>query len=74
MFLYSIQANSNSDNSKLVVAVLCAALYPNVVQVMTPETKYSKTSVGTVQMAPKPEQLKFKTKDEGYVSYSVKFD
>ncbi|XP_072032670.1 putative ATP-dependent RNA helicase DHX57 [Amphiura filiformis] len=61
------EANSNADNSKLVVAVLCAALYPNVVQVMTPETKYSQTSVGAVQKAPKPNELKFKTKDEGYI-------
>ena len=53
---------------KLVVAVLCAALYPNVVQVMTPDTKYAKTGSGVVQKAPKPEELKFKTKDEGYVS------
>ena len=27
------QANSNAENPKLISAMLCAALYPNVVQV-----------------------------------------
>lgn len=27
------QANSNAENIKLISAMLCAALYPNVVQV-----------------------------------------
>ena len=40
------QANINSDNMKLVAAILVAALYPNVVQVRTPESKYSQTSEG----------------------------
>ena len=40
------QANSNSDNMKLVAAILVAALYPNVVQVRTPGVKYSKTGEG----------------------------
>ncbi|XP_071787163.1 putative ATP-dependent RNA helicase DHX57 [Asterias amurensis] len=62
------EANSNAENSRLVVAVLCAALYPNVVQVMTPESKYSKTSAGAVPKAPKPTDIRFKTKEEGYVN------
>ena len=65
------QANSNADNMKLVVAVLCAALYPNVVQVMTPEAKYTSTAAGAVQKAPKAEQIKFMTKGEGYVSMRI---
>ena len=40
------QANSNNDNMKLVSAILVAALYPNVVQVLTPESKYSISSAG----------------------------
>ncbi|XP_022087605.1 putative ATP-dependent RNA helicase DHX57 [Acanthaster planci] len=62
------EANSNADNSRLVLAVLCAALYPNVVQVMTPESKYSQTSAGAVPKAPRPEDIRFKTKEEGYVN------
>lgn len=32
-FSLSPQANLNSDNIRLMSAMLCAALYPNVVQV-----------------------------------------
>ncbi len=53
---------------KLMAAILVAALYPNVIQVMTPEAKYQQTGRGTVPKAPKPEELKFVTKMDGYVS------
>ena len=43
-FPHVLQANCNSENLKLVAAILVAALYPNVVQVMTPESKYSSSS------------------------------
>lgn len=62
------QANSNSENIRLVQAMLCAALYPNIVQVMTPEQRYVETGAGAIPKAPKPEDLKFKTKADGYVS------
>ncbi|XP_027721058.1 putative ATP-dependent RNA helicase DHX57 [Vombatus ursinus] len=61
------EANSNAENTKLISAILCAALYPNVVQVKTPEGKYQKTSRGAVRMQPKVEELKFVTKNDGYV-------
>uniref|UniRef100_A0A8C5T3U5 Putative ATP-dependent RNA helicase DHX57 n=1 Tax=Malurus cyaneus samueli TaxID=2593467 RepID=A0A8C5T3U5_9PASS len=61
------EANSNADNIKLISAMLCAALYPNVVQVKKPEGKYQKTSTGAVRMQPKAEELKFVTKNDGYV-------
>ena len=53
---------------KLVAAILVAALFPNVVQVMRPESKYQQTSDGAIAKLPKPEELKFKTKPDGYVS------
>ncbi|XP_068262600.1 putative ATP-dependent RNA helicase DHX57 isoform X2 [Nyctibius grandis] len=62
-----LQANSNAENIKLISAMLCAALYPNVVQVKKPEGKYQKTSTGAVKMQPKAEELKFVTKNDGYV-------
>ncbi|XP_074944562.1 putative ATP-dependent RNA helicase DHX57 isoform X3 [Phalacrocorax aristotelis] len=62
-----LQANSNAENIKLISAMLCAALYPNVVQVKKPEGKYQKTSTGAVKMQPKAEELKFITKSDGYV-------
>ncbi|XP_043839844.1 putative ATP-dependent RNA helicase DHX57 isoform X2 [Dromiciops gliroides] len=61
------EANSNAENTKLISAILCAALYPNVVQVKTPEGKYQKTSRGAVRMQPKVDELKFVTKNDGYV-------
>ncbi|XP_074435207.1 putative ATP-dependent RNA helicase DHX57 [Larus michahellis] len=61
------EANSNAENIKLISAMLCAALYPNVVQVKKPESKYQKTSTGAVKMQPKAEELKFVTKNDGYV-------
>ncbi|XP_074944556.1 putative ATP-dependent RNA helicase DHX57 isoform X1 [Phalacrocorax aristotelis] len=61
------EANSNAENIKLISAMLCAALYPNVVQVKKPEGKYQKTSTGAVKMQPKAEELKFITKSDGYV-------
>uniref|UniRef100_A0A8C8RDX7 Putative ATP-dependent RNA helicase DHX57 n=1 Tax=Pelusios castaneus TaxID=367368 RepID=A0A8C8RDX7_9SAUR len=61
------EANSNADNIKLISAILCAALYPNVVQVKTPDGKYQNTSTGAVKMPPKAEELKFITKNDGYV-------
>nr|XP_028580810.1 putative ATP-dependent RNA helicase DHX57 [Podarcis muralis]XP_028580811.1 putative ATP-dependent RNA helicase DHX57 [Podarcis muralis] len=61
------EANSNADNFKLISAILCAALYPNVVQVKLPEGKYQKTSTGAVKMKPKAAELKFVTKKEGSI-------
>ncbi|KAM6179571.1 putative ATP-dependent RNA helicase DHX57 [Erethizon dorsatum] len=61
------EANSNAENPKLISAMLCAALYPNVVQVKTPEGKFQKTSTGAVRMQPKSTELKFVTKNDGYV-------
>jgi hypothetical protein len=43
---FSIQVNSNADNSKLLLGVLCGALYPNVVHIEKPSTKYKASSVG----------------------------
>ncbi|KAM4042079.1 putative ATP-dependent RNA helicase DHX57 isoform 2-T2 [Anomaloglossus baeobatrachus] len=60
------EANTNAENMRLMSAMLCAALYPNVVQVKSPEGKYQSTSVA-VKMQPKAEELKFVTKNDGYV-------
>uniref|UniRef100_A0A8C5PP75 Putative ATP-dependent RNA helicase DHX57 n=1 Tax=Leptobrachium leishanense TaxID=445787 RepID=A0A8C5PP75_9ANUR len=61
------EANTNAENIKLMSAMLCAALYPNVVQVRTPEGKFQVTRVGAMKMQPKAEELKFATKNDGYV-------
>ncbi|KAM9317170.1 putative ATP-dependent RNA helicase DHX57 [Gastrophryne carolinensis] len=61
------EANTNAENIKLMSAMLCAALYPNVVQVRTPEGKFQVTRAGAMKMQPKAEELKFATKNDGYV-------
>ncbi|XP_062912424.1 putative ATP-dependent RNA helicase DHX57 isoform X1 [Mobula hypostoma] len=61
------EANSNAGNMKLVSAILCAALYPNVVQVTAPQAKYTHTMSGAVKLPPKAEELQFVTKNDGNV-------
>jgi len=60
--------NANNDNNRVVSAVLCSALYPNIVKVLTPEQKYMATATGAMAKPPRPEDLKFKTAEDGYVN------
>ena len=66
--LLVIVSHRNTNNLKVIAAVLVGALYPNVVQVRTPETKYQSSMTGTVPQSFKPEDIKFATKEDGYVS------
>ncbi|KAM8884775.1 putative ATP-dependent RNA helicase DHX57 isoform 1-T2 [Synchiropus picturatus] len=61
------QSNLNSENVRLMSAMLCAALYPNVVQVRSPQGNYKLTSKGAVKMQPKANELRFLTKHDGCV-------
>ena len=38
--------NVNSKNQKLVLGIVCGALFPNVVQVVKPDIKYKATAAG----------------------------
>jgi ATP-dependent RNA helicase DHX57 len=58
----------NGDNTKLLTAILCAALYPNVAKVLTPEKSYAYTAKGAVPRKVEADELRFKTMDEGRVS------
>ncbi|KAJ0057405.1 hypothetical protein NL108_006094, partial [Boleophthalmus pectinirostris] len=62
------EANLNAENIKLMSAMLCAALYPNVVQVRSPQGNYKMTSKGAMKMQPKANELRFLTKNDGYVN------
>ncbi|XP_063385238.1 putative ATP-dependent RNA helicase DHX57 [Cydia fagiglandana] len=62
------QLNSNGDNDKLLAAILCAALYPNVVKVLTPEKSFHMQAGGAIPRQPNADELKFKTKTDGYVA------
>ncbi|RVE56430.1 hypothetical protein OJAV_G00221220 [Oryzias javanicus] len=61
------EANLNSENTRLMSAMLCAALYPNVVQVRAPQGNYKMTSTGAMKSQPKANELRFATKNDGYV-------
>ncbi|GFO15860.1 ATP-dependent RNA helicase dhx36 [Plakobranchus ocellatus] len=63
-----LEANVNSSNWKVMSGMLVAALFPNIVQVLTPDTRYAASSSGAVVRAPNADELKFKTKLDGYVS------
>lgn len=62
------QMNVNGENYRLMGALLCAALYPNVVKVFTPEKNFTKTAGGAVPRLPMASELKFKTSQDGYVN------
>ena len=38
------------------VSVLCAALYPNIVQILSPELKYKQTAAGAMLAPPTADQ------------------
>lgn len=66
--LSGIEMNANGENYRLLAALLCAALYPNVVKVFTPEKNFTMTAGGAVPRQPKASELKFKTNLDGYVN------
>lgn len=59
--------NANNSNNKLLQGLLCAALYPNVVKIFTPEKSFHLQSHGAIPRQPKPEELRYATKKDGYV-------
>ncbi|XP_061523869.1 putative ATP-dependent RNA helicase DHX57 [Phycodurus eques] len=61
------EANLNADNIHLMSAMLCAALYPNVVQVQPSEGVCKVSVKGVVKMLPKANELRFLTKSDGCV-------
>ncbi|XP_053681355.1 putative ATP-dependent RNA helicase DHX57 [Anopheles nili] len=62
------QINVNGTNNRLLAAILCAALYPNVVKILTPEKSFVTGAVGAVPRLPQASDLRFKTQEDGYVS------
>ncbi|GBP89895.1 Putative ATP-dependent RNA helicase DHX57 [Eumeta japonica] len=66
--LTGTELNSNGENERLLSAILCAALYPNVVKVLTPEKSFHMQAGGAVPRQTLSEELKFKTKADGFVA------
>ncbi|XP_064538961.1 putative ATP-dependent RNA helicase DHX57 [Drosophila montana] len=61
------EQNVNGENNRLLTSLLCAALYPNVVKIMTPDRIYIQTAGGAVPREPGHQDLRFKTRGDGYV-------
>ncbi|XP_050100342.1 putative ATP-dependent RNA helicase DHX57 [Anopheles aquasalis] len=66
--LTGAELNVNGDNNRLLAAILCAALYPNVAKVLTPEKSFVSGAGGAVPYLPQASDLRFKTRGDGYVS------
>ena len=62
------EMNTNGENFRLLAALLCAALYPNVVKVLTPEKSFVLSVGGAVPKLPAASDLRFKTQQDGYVN------
>ena len=62
-----VTVNANNDNNRVVASVLCAALYPNIVKILSPEAKYKQTATGAMFKPTLASDLKFKTSEDGYV-------
>jgi ATP-dependent RNA helicase DHX57 len=58
----------NGNNTKLLTAILCAALYPNVMKVLTPKKSYDYTGMGALPKEFRADVLLFKTRDDDYVT------
>jgi ATP-dependent RNA helicase DHX57 len=59
--------NANGNNTKLLTAILCAALYPNVVKVLSPEKSYAYSVMGALPKEFRADELQLKTRDLGHV-------
>lgn len=71
MHFFFLQLNVNGDNEKLLAAIICAALYPNLVKIFTPGRVYIQGSSGSIPKPCQAEELQFKTKLDGYVSDAI---
>ena len=59
--------NVNQDNTRLIRAVICAGLYPNVARVQKPDTKYAETVGGAMAKNALAKEFKFFTDPDGRV-------
>ncbi|KAG5890166.1 hypothetical protein JTB14_005186 [Gonioctena quinquepunctata] len=70
--------NKNGDNLRVLTSVLCAALYPNIVKILTPSKSYIMSAAGAVPKENEAKDMKFATAQEtvfmhpSSVNYSVR--
>ncbi len=57
--------NINAKNTRVIKAALCCGLYPNVVRISSPETRYVQVIPGSIAQPHNARDLKFYTRDDG---------
>jgi len=62
--LTGTELNRNGENIRLLMSVLCAALYPNIVKVLTPQTIFLRSAAGAVPVEREAKELRFRTQKE----------
>lgn len=62
------ELNMNSENNRLLISLLCASLYPNIVKILTPERSFVQTAGGSMPKMSTCKDLRFKTRIDGYVA------
>lgn len=62
------ELNINNDNYKLLQGLLCAALYPNIAKVFTPEKSFQVQSTGAIPVQPDPKHRLLQTKNNDFVN------
>lgn len=58
------QFNKNGENYRLLSSIICAALYPNIVKVLTPSKSFVASAAGAVPKENNAKDLKYQTKQE----------
>ncbi|PXF43282.1 putative ATP-dependent RNA helicase DHX57 [Gracilariopsis chorda] len=61
------QFNKNGRNHRILRAVICAALYPNIVRIDLPPTKYREVAGGSIPINHNSKDLKLRTKNSARV-------
>jgi ATP-dependent RNA helicase DHX57 len=59
--------NYNAGHLRLLRSVICAGLYPHIVRVAKPETRYVEHSAGALEQAATAKELKMFTREDGRV-------
>jgi ATP-dependent RNA helicase DHX57 len=62
LFALSDFYNLNSHQPKIVLSAISAGLYPNIMRVETPETKFKATIAGAIEKDAEAKEIRFKTK------------
>ncbi|KAF5277617.1 hypothetical protein FQA39_LY06110 [Lamprigera yunnana] len=62
--LTGCEYNKNGDNIRLLISVLCTALFPNIVKVLTPQTVFLRSAAGAVPLEREAKELQFRTNKE----------